>query len=58
LIAIIKLEYNRKNDHKTTVVLVYKTNAHANIAKLAGIAYIPPKKFHPVTITILIIYEF
>lgn len=37
-IIIINPEYKKKNDHKSTVVFVYNTNAHAKMAKLAGIA--------------------
>ncbi len=54
----MKVEYRIKNDHKNTVVFVYRTRAQANIAKLAGMAYTPPKKFQPATITKLIISEF
>lgn len=43
------------NDQKITVVFDYNTIAHENMAIFVGIVYTPPKKFHPVTMTKLII---
>jgi hypothetical protein len=36
-----------RNSQNMTVVLVYNTIAHENMAILVGIVYTPPKKFQP-----------